>query len=266
MFTPEFKLLLSSCKPFSGANQTESDKSVFPDQINEDHFIELVDRHAVAPLAYQNLRSRTELSSQLSEVLKLRVEQNQLRSLSAMLMIVRLQKKLDADHINAIFLKGIPLAAIYYGDVALRQSMDIDLWVEKKGFNAIADYLTSLGYQSNMNLKQLNKKQIAHKFRTDHHLHFHTNDPSLPPFIELHWKIRDRFGLFTFNPELHYNQTNKYEIAGVKIPVFNHIDNFLFLCTHGCEHAWYRLKWLFDIPQLMSKVNYDWQEVKKKST
>jgi hypothetical protein len=211
------------------------------------------------------LKNITGISDQFISRLNKRVLQNQLISLSAMSMIVRLQKKMDEDQIKGIFLKGIPLAAMYYGDIALRESMDIDLWVEQKGFGIISNYLTSLGYRSNLDLKKLNKRQIRYKFKTDHHLLFISDDPALPPVIELHWKIKDRFGLFTFNPEENLELTIAYEIAGVTISVFNHIDNLLYLCTHGCEHAWYRLKWLFDIPQLMSTVNYNWDEVQKRA-
>lgn len=265
MQTPEFKLLLSCSKLYVGENDLSSNKVILNDKINDDSFIELVDRHAVAPLVHHSLKSIPGVSDQLIFKINQRVQRNQLMSLSATSMIVRLQKKMDADQIKGIFLKGIPLAAMYYGDIALRESMDIDLWVEKKGFVVISDYLTSLGYRSNLDLKKLNNRQIRYKFKTDHHLLFVSEDPALPPVIELHWKIKDRFGLFTFNPEENVELTATYEIAGVAISVFNHIDNFLYLCTHGCEHAWYRLKWLFDLPQLMSSVNYDWKEVQKRA-
>jgi hypothetical protein len=265
MLTPEFKLLLSCSKLYAGENELSADKVILHDNINEDLFIELIDRHAVAPLAYKKLKTVIGVSDQLMNGIKLRVQQNQLISLSAMSMIVRLQKKMDEFHIRGLFLKGIPLAAMYYGDIALRESMDIDLWVERKGFSIISDYLSSLGYQSDLDLKKFNKTQINYKFKTDHHLIFSINKPGLPPVIELHWKIKDRFGAFTFNPETDFDSTAKYEIAGISVSVFNHIDNFLYLCTHGCEHAWYRLKWLFDLPQLMSLVNYNWEDVQERA-
>jgi len=265
MQTPEFKLLLSCASLKAGANHLSAKKIILNDTLNEDSFIQLINRHAVAPLAYQKLKSITGVSDHLLHTINQRVQRNQLISLSAMSMIVRLQKKMDSDQIKGIFLKGIPLAAMYYGDIALRESMDIDLWVEQKGFGIISNYLTSLGYHSNLELSKLNKKQIRYKFKTDHHLLFVSDDPALPPVIELHWKIKDRFGLFTYDPEKDVDLTIAYEIAGATISVFNHIDNLLYLCTHGCEHAWYRLKWLFDIPQLMSAVNYDWDEVQKRA-
>lgn len=265
MQTPEFKLLLSCASLKVGANHLSAEKVILNDKINDDSFIQLVDRHAVAPLVHHTLKSVIGVSDQLISRINQRVKRNQLISLSAMSMIVRLQKKMDADQLKGVFLKGIPLAAMYYGDIALRESMDIDLWVEKKGFGIVSKYLTTLGYRSCLALSKLNKRQIKYKFKTDHHLLFVTDDPALPPIIELHWKINDRFGLFTFNPETDFDLTKKYEVAGVTISTFNHIDNFLYLCTHGCEHAWYRLKWLFDLPQLMSSVNYDWEEVQKRA-
>jgi hypothetical protein len=54
---------------------------------------------------------------------------------------------------------------------------------------------------------------------------------------------------------ISYNSSNSL------IPVFSHVDNLLFLCTHGCDHAWYRLKWFFDLPQLINKIEFNWNEV-----
>ena len=265
MLTPEFKLLLSCTKLHAGESEISLDKFVLHESLNEGLLIELIDRHAIAPLVYRNLKSFKGVSDRLINDIRLRVQQNQLISLSAMSMIVRLQKKMDELQLRGLFLKGIPLASIYYGDLALRESMDIDLWVEKRGFDIMSDYLRSIGYHSNLDLKKLNKAQIKHKFRTDHHLLFSTNSPGLPPVIEMHWKIKDRFGSFTFDPENDFELTTQHEIAGVNVSVFDHIDNFLYLCTHGCEHAWYRLKWLFDLPQLMSTINYNWTEVQKRA-
>jgi hypothetical protein len=43
------------------------------------------------------------------------------------------------------------------------------------------------------------------------------------------------------------------------------VDNFLYLCTHGTEHGWFRLKWLFDLPQIMDRVQFDWNQVRERA-
>ena len=261
IFSQEHKLLIS----FAAMHWDEEQSNVIIPQvefeINDKKFIELIDRHALAPLAFQSLGNNVHVTHDLKAQMKMRADINQLAALKSMSMIVRLQKKMDELKITGVFLKGVPLASVYYGDIGLRHCGDIDLWVEKKGFEIISSYLTTLGYRSNVELSQFNRRQIAFKYKTDHHIHFASEDPTLPPVIELHWKLRGRFGFFTFDPK---NLTIKYlqfDVGGVKLNLLNHIDNFLFLCCHGSEHAWYRLKWLFDLPKVINHVQFNWDDV-----
>ncbi len=261
IFSKEHKLLIS-CADMHW-DKKHSNVIVPQDEfeINDKKFIELIDRHALAPFVFQCLHNNVRLTNYLKAQMKMRAETNQLNALQSMSMIIRLQKKMDELNIKGVFLKGVPLASVYYGDIGMRHCGDIDLWVERKGFEIISSYLTSLGYRSNVELSQFNQRQVAFKYKTDHHIHFTSDDPALPPVIELHWKLRGRFGFFTFdpeNPEIKYLQ---FEVGSVKVNILNHVDNFLFLCCHGSEHAWYRLKWLFDLPEVLKYVQFNWNDV-----
>jgi hypothetical protein len=63
--------------------------------------------------------------------------------------------------------------------------------------------------------------------------------------IELHWRYRGvirGFNLTAVRP-------------------LNNVEEFLYLCTHGTEHAWFRLKWLFDLVQILDKNEFEWDAV-----
>lgn len=263
--SPEFKLLLSCCRVRPSSKELESRATAIAQGIDDLIFLQLVKRHMVAPLVFYNLKDETGISKQLIADLKNIAEQNQFKTLITKQMIIRLQKKFIELNIKGLFLKGVPVSELYYGDVGLRDTMDIDVWVEEPGFIKISGYLHSLGYKSNLDLSKLNKSQVAYKYKTDHHLLFSIDHPGYPSIIELHWKIRGRLGIFTFDPKLRYQELTYYKTLNIDIPIFSHVDNFLFLCTHGCDHAWYRLKWLFDFPQILDKVEFDWDEVIKRA-
>ena len=265
IFSPEQQLLIGCCKVHVGQKKNNFSAPDLLSEINENHFIELVDRHGVAPLIFHHLSGVPELSGDLKTRLKERALQIQIAGIVATSMIIKLQKQLDDNQLKGVFLKGIPLAAMYYGDIGLRHSNDIDLWVEKKGFTLISTFLKALGFHSSFDLAKFNQKQIAYKYITDHHVSFSTDNPEYPPVIELHWRLRGRFGFFTLDPENGHHQTIKHPISGASISVLNHIDHFLFLGSHGCEHAWYQLKWLFDLPQMISRAEFDWDVVYKRA-
>jgi hypothetical protein len=62
-------------------------------EINDKKFIELIDRHALAPLAFQSLGNNVRVTHDLKAQMKTRADINQLAALKSMSMIVRLQKK-----------------------------------------------------------------------------------------------------------------------------------------------------------------------------
>ncbi len=263
--SPEFKLLLSCRRIIPSKFELDERADALRQGIDEKYFLNLVKRHLIAPIVFKNLYNEKGISDELKTALKYIVHQNQYKALAAKQMIVRLQKKFVELDVNALFLKGVPVAELYYGDVGLRDTMDIDVWVEPSGFIKVCEYLQSVGYRSNLDLSKLNRKQVEYKYKTDHHLLFRNDDPSYPELIELHWKIRGRLGIFTFDPNSQYHEVEYYNDLGTPIPILSDIDNLLFLCTHGCDHAWYRLKWLFDVPQLLEKVNFNWREVLKRA-
>lgn len=259
--SPEFKLLLSCSRVKPSQKELEVRAKIFRLPIDESRFLFLTKRHLVAPIVYFNLKNESRISNNLKSDLKLLAEHNQFKVLLTKQMIIRLQKKFLELNVKGLFLKGVPLSEMYYGDVGLRDTMDIDVWVEETGFVEICNYLQSLGYTSNLDLSSLNSKQIAYKYKTDHHLLFTINHPQYPAIIELHWKIRGRLGIFTFNPNERFSELISYDSSNTLISVFSHVDNLLFLCTHGCDHAWYRLKWFFDLPQLIDKIEFNWNDV-----
>lgn len=263
--SPEFQLLLSCCSVNPSKEDRYKRAEAIGHGIDEQYFLKLVRRHLVAPIVYHSLHNEIGISDQLKESLRNIVKQNQFKALIAKQMVTRLQKKFIELNIKAIFFKGLSVSEIYYKDPALRDIQDIDLWVESSGFIKTCEYLKSLGYRSNLDLSKLNKKQIAYKYLTDHHLLFTHHDPSFPKVIELHWKLRGRLGVFTFDPEQEYDDIVFHCSNAVDLPVFSEIDNFLFLCTHGCDHAWYRLKWLFDLPQILDNTSMDWEKVMKRA-
>jgi hypothetical protein len=105
------------------------------------------------------------------------------------------------------------------------------------------------GYVSLPDIRTLNAKQLDFIKKTDHDLQFIAEKPGLPSILELHWKLRGPLGGFNLNPDSPMNE----------------VDNFLYLCAHGTEHGWFRLKWLFDLPQIMDHIAFDWAQVRDRA-
>jgi hypothetical protein len=264
-YSPEFKLLLRCHEAPASRVKLDSQIQILATQFDENIFKSLLVRHRVAPIVYLNLKNHPSISPVLKDWLKSMTEQNQLISLKSLHMMLNIQRELNNQNFEGVFLKGVPLAEMYYGDTALRESIDIDLWVEEKAIVPMSTWLKSLGYVSNLNIENINKHQLQYIKRTDYHHALIATKPELSSKIELHWKIRGSLGGFNLDPSNQDTNLITWFYGGLDLKVFDHVDQFLYLCTHGTEHAWFRLKWLFDLPQLIAKINFDWCVVRERA-
>ena len=249
ILSPEFKLMLSCCRVKAGSRELERRAEALCASIDEEVFLALLTRHRVFPIVCFNLNQESRISDGLKEKLKQLAAANQLQALQSRHMQFRLQKELDLQQYKGFFLKGVTLSEQYYGDAGLRHMMDIDCWVEEKALEPIAYWLFDEGYVSVPDIRSLNARQLAFVQKTDHDLQFLTEKPGLPKVIELHWKLRGPLGGFNLRPEAPMNE----------------VDHFLYLCTHGTEHGWFRMKWLFDLPQIIDAVSFDWEAVRERA-
>jgi len=249
ILSPEFQLMLTCCRVNPGNKELKQREVAFNNTIDEESFWALVLRHRVFPIVHYNLKQDARLSMVLKEKFKQYSDNNQRLALQSLLMQHRLQKVLDEQGLKGFFLKGVRLSELYYGDPGIRHVMDLDCWVEECAIRPLTNWLYDQDYVSVPDIRQLNNSQFAFIKRTDHDLQFITEKSELPSIVELHWKLRGPLGGFNLTPDKPMNE----------------VDNFLYLCAHGTEHGWFRLKWLFDLPQIMDQIQFDWAQVRERA-
>lgn len=119
---------------------------------------------------------------------------------------------------------------------------------------ALSQWLVSQGYHMQSDYMQFNSKQQADFREQSHHFCFYGHSAVLPQVIELHWRCRSSIDAFSFDPfalDAPLLKTNWDCIF-----TMNHLEQLIYLCVHGTEHRWYRLKWLLDLPMLMQHKNF----------
>lgn len=92
--------------------------------------------------------------------------------------------------------------------------------------------------------------------------YYHAERKSL---VEIHWRLHANPHLL---PSVYLQQmmgnSQQLMIAGTQITSLSDEDTFLYLCLHGANHGWYRLKWLCDIAQFLHReqaINWEtWVE------
>lgn len=237
-------------------NEAESSKG-----LNEILFLEIIRRHHVEELAFQILKHNQLFSQDFQSLLKQKAEANQIKSIKGLSTQIHLQHYFTEKGIPAIFLKGLIISYLYYGDIGKRNVVDIDVWIPDDHFADVKSFLSSLGYQSIQDQYNWNEKQKHYLKLFNHDEIFVNKDDLTAPVIELHWKLRNTLGNFMFDPVRDQQHLKRVELGGVVFSVFNHVDQFVFLCVHGAEHGWFKLKWLVDLFHITKTVQLDWSAI-----
>ncbi len=263
----ELQLLLSSCKELLYPNANRGLVETFLSKVDYNKLLRLIRRHQIAPVIYQSLKDFADkMSPGFSHELRGDIQRIQLKALSTKAFLYVLNNKLKEKEIELFLLKGIALAEKYYGDIGLRDVMDLDLLVEPQNLDTVIQLLQELGYSISGEYSTFSNKQKEFVKYIDYHFGFSKIKEGHPRYVELHWALRNRFGNFVLDPFICKQEKSTQSIVNQEYLLeLSEIDNFLFLCTHGAEHAFYRLKWLVDIYMVYNKIDIDFNDLVERS-
>ncbi len=164
---------------------------------------------------------------------------------------------LAARGVAAIPVKGIALAARYYGDLALRPIHDIDLLVRRGQVRQAGRIFEDLGYLPLRGRSRLGN--FVAQVEAD--LSFAKDGAAM---IELHWELTHRpayrGGLSASDA---WRRSQMTELHGRTIRQLSTGDELRFLCVHcTVDHpvarSGIRLIWLVDIAELVRALPNDW--------
>lgn len=160
----------------------------------------------------------------------------------------RLQALFTAAGIQPVFLKGSALTKAMYGDLSLRSSKDIDIYVCPDQAPAAATVLLAAGYRP---LHPQAAEHLPTWVRYGKAIDWQSVTSGA--MLELHWKLTDLPLLRGAQPTRHLQQV---QIAGsAHLPTLSGDLLLSYLCVHGASHAWGRLKWLADVYALLPQNN-----------
>jgi hypothetical protein len=146
-----------------------------------------------------------------------------------------------------LFLKGLTLGTLAYGDPYLKMGWDIDLLVTENDLAGASELLRSLGYE-------LRAPRSATKLDAWHRRckESHWAKPSGALHVELHTRVADNGQLI---PGITVQSpTQSVEVApGITLPTLAGDELFAYLCVHGASSAWFRLKWITDFAALLHR-------------
>ena len=252
----EWDLLLAA----SSADLRESDVgrilSLLQTPVEWEAVLRLADRHGTSSLLYQNLsRLGGVVPSAALASLRQHYERNVHKSLLLARELFRILDCLDALGIEVIPYKGVVLSEVYYGDMALRQSGDMDLFVRKHDVARIKSAVRDLGYTLRVPIPEdAEKDYIASGYE------WTFDSPAGRNLLELQWALQPRFYAVDYDMDGLFERAVNVTVASRRVKTPSPEDLLLVLSVHAAKHVWGRLIWLCDIAQILKRegLHWDW--------
>ena len=182
-----------------------------------------------------------------------------------LLKIVELFK---ANNIQVLPFKGPTLAAAVYGDLTLRNYVDLDFLVHDQNFEKALNLLRSNNYKTPSQRQWIfyETKWLKPLFQfylkiTAYALPLNSRDNIFS--IDLHRRLTMDFDL-AFEPL--WNRRESVLVLNSKTPSLPPEDLLLFLCIHASKHNWEHLSLLCDITELIrTYTSLNWSQLIQQS-
>lgn len=219
-------------------------------------------QHGILPFLHRYLatHSTSDVPSSVLERLSRYVRRNTQRNLGLAGELTTLVQLLQKGNVPVLPWKGPALSAYLYENLALRQSLDLDVLVSDRNVLRALELLGARGYRPDF---AFTDRQMACHLRSNYAISLRRESG---PVVELHWKLVPPPVGRTLPFEAVWCRRGSFQLAGTSIPVPAPEDLLLALCLHGTKHRWERLIWVYDVAQILYRhPALDWAAVLKRA-
>jgi hypothetical protein len=224
-------------------------------------FARACEYHHVAALAFCRLKAiRKTIPPGLLEYLRQRFYEISARNYRLAKELVGITRLFQEHRIPVLAYKGPTVAMVSYGNLALRQYQDIDLLIRSEDVRNAVGLLTRCGFEIEpFSCQPENAKQVSR----NHVIALAA--PHKSYFVDLHWRLaQDRAQAFCPDLRDMWDRAEAIQLPHGRVFTLCREDLFLALCFHGIKHRWCRLKWLFDIAEMLrSADSMNWDRIEK---
>ena len=257
----EDELLLACASTTLGEGQYKTLRRLAGECKDWDYVLHAARCHGLAPLVSTNLdRAAGDIvPREPLDLLRRRLRANGARNLILTQELLSLVGKFGAAGIEVIPLKGPILAMTAYGNVALREFLDLDVLVPKQHFDRAGRLLVQCGYQPPSNQTgKLGSTRIEDQVGCD----FVRKDGRVS--VEMHWSFIQKWLGFEVDLDALWKTPEYVNIGGTHVRKLPTEIALLYLCAHGAKHQWSRLCWIVDVTQLLhTQPTIDWDGLLK---
>lgn len=251
----EWSLLLAACSDLPREEETARVPWASGSEIRWDLLLSLADHHGVQPILAQYLISLGEhVPVETLDRVKRLYQANLHKVLFLSREFARIVDCLSQAGIEFMPYKGLALAESIYGDVALRQSGDIDLLIHPADLKRVREAVADLLYTPHQTLSANEEEEYL---RSGYECAF--DGPAGKNLLEVQWAIQPRFYAVDLDMEQLFRRAVKATVVGAEIKTLSPEDSFVIFALHAAKHVWGKLIWLCDLARISRIPTLDWR-------
>jgi len=256
---PEWALLFAACSTKPSEEKAIALQSLLKQTIRWKFLFAMAERHGLQPLLYQalsggRLADEQAVPAEELHALQRAYQTNLHKALLLSRELIRIVDHLTALGIEVMPYKGLALAEALYGDIASRQTGDIDLLIRPRDLPRIRQAVGELGYKPHLTLSPTHERAYL---KSGYEYAF--DGAAGANLLEVQWAIQPRFYAVDFDMDGLFRRAIVLTVAGHPMKTPSAEDLFLVLSVHAAKHVWARLVWLCDIARLMNLPNLNWE-------
>jgi hypothetical protein len=259
-FNDDMKFLIYCCKTSLNKEEERYIQNYLL-SLNDQNITTLLEKsnqHAIIPLVYKTLSNiestPTSFLSKLKKYYMHTVQKNMMMSTE----LIRIMKLLEDNGIEALAFKGPTLAQLAYGNITLRQFVDLDILVNEKDLYHTAQLLVSQHY---LPMDSIGFLKNTAKLHVEKNYEFYGKTNGIK--VEIHWRLLNTFFLKKFKVYNLFETPTHQSINQRNIPTLDSHILLIYLSNHGASHMWERLAWIIDIDRLVESNNtsFEWNKI-----
>lgn len=251
----EWSLLLAACSDIPCCEKPDRIRLLLREPIRWKVLFDLAERHGAQSLLHQALLSVNDaVPAEEMASFQPSYRTNLHKALLLSRELIRIMDHLSARGIEALAYKGLALAEVAYGDIALRPAGDIDLLIRPQDLSRIRDAVRDLGYTTQVALSEPEERAYL---KSGYECAF--DGLAGRNLLEVQWAIEPKFYAVDFDMDGLFRRAIAVTVAGYSTKTPSPEDLLLVLTAHAAKHVWGRLIWLCDLARIMSLPSLDWQ-------
>jgi len=249
--SPEFTFALACCKHSFWHGPRA--RPALQEAIDWERFLKLTQFHRIEGLAWAYLANcQAVVPQEIAAALKSAASTIAANNLLAQRDCRALRQAFEAANLQLLFLKGLTVGALAYGNPAVKSAIDVDILIDPGQLDGAAKILRSCGYSLIAPADSPGDRLLQRWHRGWKESVWRKRSPRLQ--IDLHTRVADNRRVI---PAISVHSPRQWvEVAdSLSLPTLGDDELFAYLAVHGASSAWFRLKWIADFAGYLSGMN-----------